>query len=58
MMVNEKATILIVDDTPDNLRILSEILNQFDYRVLAFKKGRWHWMRLLVINLILFCWTS
>lgn len=40
MMVSEKATIMIVDDTADNLRILSEILNQSEYRVLAFKKGQ------------------
>ena len=40
MMVNEKATIMIVDDTVENLRILNEILSLTEYRVLAFKKGQ------------------
>jgi putative two-component system response regulator len=34
-----KATILVVDDTPDNLEVLGELL-QADYRVLAANSGR------------------
>lgn len=36
---NEKATIMLVDDTPANLMLLSEILNRQEYRVLTFPRG-------------------
>ncbi|WP_052813136.1 response regulator [Desulfonatronum thioautotrophicum] len=34
-----QATIMIVDDTPDNLKVLMEMLHQQGYRVLAFPSG-------------------
>lgn len=40
MMINDKATILIVDDTAENLRILHEILSEKPYRILAFTRAK------------------
>ena len=36
----EKATIMVVDDTPANLRLLQELLRAKGYRVLAFPEGQ------------------
>jgi sigma-B regulation protein RsbU (phosphoserine phosphatase) len=36
---NSKETILLVDDTPDNLRLLSQILAERDYKVRAATNG-------------------
>ena len=36
---NEKPTIMVVDDTPANLRLLGEILHNQGYRVAAFPSG-------------------
>ena len=36
----EKATIMVVDDTPDNLDLLQEMLQANGYRVLAFPDGK------------------
>jgi len=36
---NKKASIMIVDDTPENLRLLAEMLRTQDYRVLQFPNG-------------------
>jgi DNA-binding response OmpR family regulator len=38
-MQKAKASILIVDDTPDNLRLLSQILTQKGYKVRAVSNG-------------------
>jgi putative two-component system response regulator len=37
--VLEKATIMVVDDTPANLKLLQDILQSNGYRVLAFTRG-------------------
>jgi serine phosphatase RsbU (regulator of sigma subunit) len=37
---NSQATILLVDDTPDNLRLLSQILSERHYRVRAVTTGQ------------------
>ena len=39
MNTNTRASILIVDDTPENLRLLLELLEEQDYEVLAFSEG-------------------
>ena len=38
-MNQERATIMIIDDTPANLTLLQEILQSQDYRVLVFTRG-------------------
>ena len=37
---NAHATILLVDDTPDNLRLLSRILSERRYKVRAVTTGQ------------------
>jgi putative two-component system response regulator len=37
---NEKATIMLVDDTPANLRLLEQLLKNEAYRVMQFPNGR------------------
>jgi putative two-component system response regulator len=37
--LNEKATIMIIDDTPANLRLLQELLQNMGHRVVAFPRG-------------------
>lgn len=39
-MSDRQATIMVVDDTPANLRLLQEMLQGKDYRVLAFPSGK------------------
>ncbi|NCC45037.1 MAG: response regulator, partial [Clostridia bacterium] len=36
----EKQTVMIIDDIPDNLRILHSILSDNGYRVVAFREGK------------------
>lgn len=36
---NKKASIMIVDDTPENLRLLAEMLRAHEYKVLQFPNG-------------------
>ena len=36
---NDQATIVVVDDTPPNLKLLDEMLNTAGYRVLSFTRG-------------------
>lgn len=36
---SEKTTIMIIDDTPANLKLLQEMLEQAGYRVVAFPRG-------------------
>ena len=38
--ITESATIMVVDDTPENLNLLKDILPAKGYRVLAFPNGR------------------
>lgn len=35
----EKQTVMIIDDTPDNLKILHSILSESGYKVVAFREG-------------------
>lgn len=39
MKPTDKSTIMVVDDTPDNLTLLGEMLNECGYRTLLFPRG-------------------
>ncbi len=40
MTNNESNTILIIDDTPSNIKILGSVLSQFDYRLAIARDGK------------------